>query len=234
MNGKLALFTGRLVVSLVILIQVVCPADAFVLWANSSGSANGFNWSGGGSVYGLFGDPNIIGGNTFLFTPSNFRAQSANGIPAITSDRLEFNLSAHQDYNIIGIQIIEYGDYGILDTGKVSVSGTMFVTNLDISPLQVLSDNFDSIPTSPISSGTGQWSAQVGVTGFEWKNLKVVLNNNLMAISSAGSVTFIEKKLLGDAVSVELILSGPEIPEPLTAAIMALGGAVLALRRKSR
>ena len=229
-NNRL-LTTALVLTVLVQLVLITCPAKALIYWTNKDGTGSFFDWSNGGSDKGLFGDPVIVGGNTFTFFPSNFRAESLNGAAAIKSDRLEFCLTAHEGYNITGIRITEYGDYGILDNGKVSVSGTMFVTNLDV--FQVSSSNFSSDPVSPISSGQGTWTAEVAVTDIDWTNLKIVLNNNLMAISSAGSTSFIEKKVLGGAVAIELICpNAPQIPEPATICLLGLGALTL-VKRKS-
>jgi len=216
---------------LVQLVLITCPAKALINWTNKDGSAGFFDWYNGGSDKGLFGNPTLVGGNTFLFIPSNFRAQSANGVPAIKTDRLEFGLLAHQGYTITGIQITEYGDYGILTSGKVSVSGTMYVTNLDA--FMVRSNSFVSTPASPISSGQGSWTASLGVNDIDWTNLKIVLNNNLMAISSIGSTSFIEKKIVGGAVAIELFGQGSEIPEPATICLLGLGALSL-IRRNNK
>lgn len=215
---------------LVQLVLITCPAQALIYWTNKDGSAGFFDWYNGGSDRGLFGSPTLVGGNTFLFTPSNFRAESLNGIAAIKSDRLEFGLLAHEGYTITGIQITEYGDYGILTSGKVSVSGTMFATNLDA--FTILSNSFVSTPASPISTGMGSWTAEAAITNINWTNLKIVLNNNLMAISSPGSTSFIEKKIVGGAVAIELICDGPEIPEPATIAMLSIGSLALIGRKK--
>jgi hypothetical protein len=222
--------TALLLVILVQLTLITCPANAIISWTNKNGSADFFNWYNGGSDNGLFGSPALVGGNTFLFTPSNFIAESLNGIPSIKSDRLEVSLLAHTGYTITGIRITEYGDYGILGTGKVSVSGTMFAANLNA--FDVHYGNFISTPTSPIITGTGDWSAQASVTDINWTNFTIVLNNNLMAISSPGSAAFIEKKVVG-AVAIELLGSGggPSIPEPASIVILLIGTAVF-LRKK--
>lgn len=206
------------------------PAQALIYWTNKDGTANGFDWSNGGSDHGLFGNPMLIGGNTFTFFPSNFRAQSTNGAADIKADRVEVCLSAHTGYVITGLHITEYGDYGILTQGMVSVSGTMFLTNLDA--FDVRYDSFSSTPASPISQGQGTWSAQVGVDNIEWTNFKVVLDNNLMAISNPGSTTFIQKKVVGEAVAIELICE--PIPEPTTIMLLTIGTAALFGKKKRR
>jgi hypothetical protein len=205
-------------------------AAALIYWTNSSGSATLFDWSNGGSDKGLFGDPCLVGGDTLMFFPSNFRAESVNGVAAIKSDRLTVELIAHENYQIKGIRLTEYGDYGILTEGKVSVSGTMFLANLDAYAVRW--GNFTSNPVSPISSGQGSWTAAVEVNDINWSRVKLVLNNNLMAVSSAGSESFIEKKVFGSAVAIELITEGPETPEPATIAVLSFGGLLLRLRRK--
>ncbi len=202
----------------------IAEAEATYYWTNKEGSADNFDWSGGGSETGLFGSPTIVGGNTFLFFPSNFRAESLDGVSEITYDKLEFNLAAHSGYTIKGMVIHELGDYGISGTGEVSVSGTMFLTNL--SEWGVYSDNLVSTPSSPITSGSGQWSAEVGVDGLDWTNLNVTLNNNLIARSDPGSEAFIEKSVAG--VAIEIII----IPEPATICIVGLGGLMLVRRKK--
>ena len=69
-------------------------AQATIYWSNSSGTATDFNWANGGSDKGLFGDP-IIVGSVFVFSPTNFRAESIDGVSSIKSDRLQFDITAH-------------------------------------------------------------------------------------------------------------------------------------------
>lgn len=199
-------------------------AQATIYWSNSSGSAADFDWQNGGSDKGLFGDPCLVGGDTFQFSPTNFRAESVDGKSAIVSDRLQFDITAHPGKTIKGIRITEEGDYGILFEGKVSASGAMFVTNL--SQFEVLKASFLMDPPMPISTPTPDgldfWSGEVAVEGFEWTRLRVVMNNNLIAISIPGSVTWIEKKSVG--INIEII-----VPEPATIAVLTLGSLALPL-----
>ncbi len=207
----------------VICIQIVCtnPASAFTPWTNSSGSAANFDWENGGSDTGLFGDPNLSGGNTFVFFPKDFIATSVGGEIAEVSDTLTFDLIVYPGASVTGIQISEYGDYGILGNGLVDMSSILTTENL-ITP-QTESDILNN-PTMPADFGTGAWFANGGVSLNGWKHLRVTLSNDLIAISDLDSVAFIQKKIVGDSVAITII------PEPATLALLA--GGIAYLRRK--
>jgi hypothetical protein len=227
--------TLAVVASGVVAIATVSQANAFVFWSNGldSGMTSDFMWMGGGSDNGYFGDPTIIG-NTFVFTPSGFRAESLDGTSDQIIDRLEVELVAKGAFNFTDIVITELGDYGIVNIGSVSVTGGLFVTDLenlnpDFSP-RVADDSLMSTPGSPITSGTGNWSATAGVdlanwdAGPVWTHIRIVLNNVLIATTEGqGSTAFIEKKVAG--VSIEIV------PTPGSAMLFAVGGLV-AVRRK--
>lgn len=202
-------------------------AFAFVPWNNPSGSAAFFDWSGGGSDTGLFGSPVLVGGDTFVFFPSGFRAESNNGVAASAYDRLEVQIDAHAGFSFSDIRITEYGDYGVIGTGEVSVGGTLFVT--DLATFNVYTDNLLSNPGSPITSGIGNWSATAGVSvgAANATSMRIVLNNNLFAITDGTSVAWIEKKVFGQAVGIQII------PTPGTVAIAGFGVLALARRRRS-
>jgi hypothetical protein len=212
------------------LIQLAQPAfhsgdvQATVYWTNSSGTADGFSWANGGSDKGLFGDPTLVGGNTFVFSPTNFRAESIDGKSDITSDRLQFDLIAAPGKEIKSIKIIESGDYGILYEGKVSAGGAIFVTNLE--EYEVRKKLFEMDPDMPIAPPPyeGLWGGMVEITDLGWSHLRIVLNNNPIAISMPGSITWIEKKDFGTGVNIEII-----VPEPATLFILTFGTAILPL-----
>lgn len=201
---------------------------AFVPWTNDSGSAVSFDWSKGGSDKGLFGDPTVIG-DTFVFFPQNFRVESQDGDSDQLGDRLQVQLDAHDGQMITGIRITEFGDYNILGSGEVSVSGTLFLTNLlEVDPIFgfpiVVTEELVTNPLSPITSGSGSWTATAEISGLDWTKAMFVMNNNLLAITDGSSTAFIEKKIMGEAIIVTFI------PEPATLLLLGLGG--LALVRK--
>lgn len=200
-------------------------AWALISWSNPSGTAISFSWSGGGSDTALFGSPTIIG-DSFVFFPSQFRAESTNGVADSTYDRLEVDLTALAGKNITGIRITEYGDYGILSSGSVQVSGGLFFTNIGNTGTGIIATaSLASNPVSPITSGSGNWTATATISGLDWTKAKFIMNNNLQATSAAGSTSFIEKKVGQAAVVITII------PEPATIALLALGG-ILFIRKK--
>ena len=58
-----------------------------------------------------------------------------------------------------------------------------------------------------------------------WTRIHVVVDNDLIAISGAGGVAFIEKKVFGSGVSITIV------PTPGSMALLA-AGSVLAFRRR--
>ena len=122
------MFTRNWIVAAVIVLLLQwsysSTASAFVFWSNQNGTATHFDWSNGGSNNGLFGDPTLVGGNSFVFTPADFRAESFDGVSDSVSDRMEVELTAHPEWKFTEIRITEGGDYGILIDGSVSVGGS--------------------------------------------------------------------------------------------------------------
>jgi uncharacterized protein (TIGR03382 family) len=215
-------------------------AIAFVPWTpgpggqvGSSGSASFFNWSDGGSDNGLFGSPRLINDN-FIFFPSGFRAQSVAGAPSLVGDRLQVRLTAHTGRYFTEIRIREFGDYGILGGGQVDVNGAMFVTNMSTGA--VLTDTLVTTPAMPISTpgaASGAWTSLTlvdlpdpGQLGFPWTDIFVILDNNLIAISMPNGAAFIEKKVVGTGIIIEII------PSPGALALLALSGVVAVRRRR--
>lgn len=217
------MFTGNrfavAAVALSLQLSYVGTASAFVMWSNSNGTATNFDWSNGGSDNGLFGDPVLIGGNTFAFTPAGFRAESINGVSASVTDRMQVELAAHPDWEFTEIRISEAGDYGILNNGSVSAGGSLTATDL----VQVRSQSNPLIvtPGGAINSGSGEWSAVSTIvlddTQGPWTHFTLELQNDLLAISAPGHQSFIQKKVVGGELKVEFI------PEPGALALMTIG-----------
>ena len=209
------------IVFVTVILCALSAASANIFWNNPDGTADYFDWTNGQSLYGLFGDPMLVGGNTFVFFPSNFRAESSDAQSSTVSDRLEFELIAHQGFGFHGISITEYGDYGILGHGSVNASGMLSAKNLDTA--EVLSETLSTTPSMPARMGQGEWEgwSQVSIGPAGWTRIKITLENDLFAIAGYGATAFIEKKVLGSAVAIQII------PEPATAAILTIGSLLM-------
>lgn len=205
-------------------VAIVGTAQAFVPWSNPAGSATNFDWSGGGSDFGLFGSPILVGGDTFVFFPSFFRAQSNNGGSSQTHDRLQVELLAHIGQSFTNIQITEFGDYGIGGDGSsVTANMAMFIT--DLNNFRVASANQTYSNNVP---GLGNWNlgatVDLTISPPSWNRIQLVLNNNLIAVSGGDNgFAFIEKKVQGIIIRV---------PTPGSMAMLGLGGLALIRRRR--
>jgi len=206
-------------------------ASANVPWANPSGTASFFTWANGGSSTGLYGSPTLVGGDTFVFFPQNFRAQSSNGVAATSTDRLEVDLFAGPGFRFSAIQLQEFGDYGIETAGSVSASGTLTILDLD-NPVRTTGAAMTTNPGFPyVTPGTGNWDATAGVdlgsVGPSWTHIHMVLDNDLLAISIPGHATYIEKSVLGSGVAMTIL------PAPGGLAILGLGALAAGRRRRA-
>lgn len=209
-------------VSLLTVVSVLfmfSAAQAAIFWSNPTGSADFFDWQNGQSLYGLFGDPILVGGNTLVFFPSTFRAESLDREVNSVSDSLEFELIVHSGFSIQDISITEYGDYGILGSGLVQVSGTLSAVNLDSTTDTLSNSLITDLPERPPADSSGQWQAwtQLGTVPADWTRIKITLENNLLAVSGSGSTAWIEKDVLGNAVAIQIV------PEPATVAMLIIG-----------
>ena len=209
-------------VALCLLTGFTQRAPAFVFWNNANGSGDFFDWSGGGSDNGMFGDPQLVDGATLLFFPEAWRAESADGVPDSANDRMQVNLSAHPGAAFTSILIHEAGDYGILGDGAVSASGAAFAVNTNSYVVE--SNILVTDPAMPIEMGDGSWEAETVIELDNWTDFTLVFDNNLLAISGAGSISFIDKKVVAITFT----------PEPGSLLMLATGGLMLIRRRRSR
>jgi hypothetical protein len=219
---------ARRILAWVIVLLTFSATQAAALWSNPSGSTDYFDWQNGQCLYGLFGDPMLVGGNTLVFFPSNFRAESIDGQTGFVSDSLEFELIAHPGFSFQSISITEYGDYGILGDGRVQVSGELSLENLDTD--ESLNNGLAATPAMPVISGQGTWQAwtQLDIDPLDWTRIKITLQNDLLAVSGFGSAAWIEKKVLGQTVAIQII------PEPATIATLSIGAILIFMLRNLR
>lgn len=206
---------------------------AFVPWTVPSDTIPGlFSYSGGGSTDGLFGDP-IIAGSSFIFFPTNFIAQTSGANADNTNSRLTFFVDvAPSAIDVLSISVTELGDYSINNGGTVQASASLFVTNIEI-PVDIINNpqtDFDTFARNLAvgNNEAGQWTLSVDKTlPSGWRRVRIDLDNILDAsVPGAGSTAFIEKKIGGVTVTIN-------VPEPasITAAVLGMG-ALLVRRRK--
>jgi hypothetical protein len=221
-----------------ILASVAClaligaSAHAAVSWTVPAGDTADFHYASGRSDFGRWGDP-IIQGNSFIFEPSSFIAQAADGGSQNTNDTLRVTITALNptEHPITGVIVQELGDYMINGAGTVQVSGTLTLTRT--SPFTIRSDSLDLDPSALSSGFAGQdvgdaWDglAAVDLSGesTSWTTMSLVMSNILQVTSTAGSDVWVAKTG-GIVVTI--------VPEP-TSVILFAGAAGLLLNRRRR
>jgi len=216
--------------------QVQRVQAAPIPWGNPNGTApgGGFSWANGSNDTNLFGDP-IPLANGLLFNPSNFKASSSGGVPSTASDKINVDITAGAGQQILQINILEAGDFGIPVAGpntSVNVFGTLVTTPLPpsppglplVTPLVVT----PGMPRTAVGNGTWQGIATAVVGPGGVTKVHLALDNVLQATSDANTTSFIEKKVT-QAVIIQVIL-----PEPGTIGMLLCGAPLLLRRRRSR
>jgi len=187
---------------------------------------------------GLYGPPTLTG-NTLDFDPSSFVASANGGGSDITNVQLNFDLDAG-DGGLLSLIITESGDYSLFGSGSdatsvaagVSVSVDIFeVDGAAITPISVFASS--SIVRDLVSDGPvvlAGWANELLVDfaavlaanniAFELGVTKaeVVIDNQLIAISEAGSVSFIAKKNFTLRPNEGF---PPSVPEPSASLLLA-------------
>lgn len=183
----------------------------------------------------LFGEP-ILVGDTVVFTPLNFRAESTNGAPGsdVVSANFVFENVYANDANawIDSINVSEEGDYRIDTDGYVSVdlrlqgstnSGSTFGRGVDTASFSSSGDSGGIQEWGTLSaslSGSDIVDPFSGESVGPQNSLTIGIQNNLTAITDAnGETAWVEKKLNFTAVSAV----------PLPAAAWLFGSAMIGL-----
>ncbi|MEM8875947.1 MAG: PEP-CTERM sorting domain-containing protein [Planctomycetota bacterium] len=195
-----------------------------VPWSQPDGSTANFDYSGGQSDNGLFGDP-IVTDEGLIFTPVGFIASATDGGAQVTSDRLQVTITAPDGQDIDQISVTELGDYAILGSGSVFASGALFAVGEGL-PLAGIADALDVDPAMPIlveSSGLYEGTATLefpeGIT-----EVTLVFNNILQAEAGPNSSALIQKKTAGFDIDIV-------IPEPASVGLLGVAGLGLLRRR---
>jgi hypothetical protein len=198
-------------------------------------SGTDFDFTYDDSLVGLFGQP-TVSGDTLYFTPTDFKAQSANGSGyTVASGTVNIVVTAHSGQSFGNVSLAERGDYLLLGSGS-SVDVTGQVRAFDTSmPLNDLTASVT--PTSPLTmTGTPaqNWNANASLNVASWSSatkLNITLENLLLAsTSSPNSLAFVEKKFAGLTITTA-------VPEAQTSSMLLAGlgltAFIVARRRKS-
>lgn len=200
----------------------VGTAQAFVPWANTNGNGSTFDWFGGGSDTGLFGSPSLVGGDTFLFSPGFFRAQSSGGHTSQTHDRLQVDLLIHEDQHSAQISFVNTWAYNVVGQGS-SVTATSAIYLTDLNNFRVLSVTY-TLPPGLTGSGELRAGPTIDVpVDLDWRHFQLVVNTTFIATSGPGGFASIE-------------MSGPyslQAPAPGPLALLGMTGWIASRRRRS-
>lgn len=189
----------------------------------------------------LFG-PGIVVGNSLIFQPPAFKAESLNGAGVVTaSETLIIDVEATTPgYDITSLAMQEQGDYIWKGVGaSVAASGRLGVVGSVTCGIFACNDEglFNVAPLGDTGGATVGWTGGTSVNLADtagWgsdTSLQISFQNNLSATTqNSGEQAFIQKKLGG----VGLIVN----PVPVPAALWLFGSGLLALagmsRRRSR
>lgn len=204
------------------------------------------------ALLGLFGAPTLVG-DTFFFTPVNFRAESLNGAGAVTTNSTISGLTliAKNNYVFGSFLLAEFGDYQLIGGGStVSVAGqlrafdianpifTQTTSNLAVNPLTPLNlndgINHDWQASASITGSTPVIPGQTNVIASGATSVGLTLENRLTAYTDPSGIglqqAFIEKKFAGTGITVTV--SPVPVPPALGLLVAGLAGLSWVGRRR--
>lgn len=200
----------------VIALGVITPGMALAAtpWSPDNGATSLFSYSGAFNNTNLFGNP-VLSGNTFIFSPTAFVAQSISS-PATAVDYLQVFITVQPGQTITGVNIRESGTR--TSTVFTTLQGTLTITDLTNPGLNETNANVDVV--NEVGSPT-PWVGTASINGLNYVGgnvFKLTLTNQLTAILGAN--------ILKNGVEVEIV------PAPGAAALLGLGGLAMARRRR--
>lgn len=211
---------------------------------------NGFTAIYDNAQVGLFGAPTLSGdGNSVLFSPLNFKAESTGAQGTIFSNsNVQFDIRPDANSSLLGVNLVENGDYRLINRNNsvifgpsVSATGQLRITNL-WNGVDVVTTNFSAGALSATCTTSNDcdltsWSAAANLTApVSWGNadIRVRIQNDLTAESFlVGDSAMIEKKQSTQSVVLTPFMSAVPVPGTVWLFGSALAG-VIGLRRKQQ
>jgi hypothetical protein len=201
----------------------------------------------------LYRDP-IVSLNTIDFNPQGFGAfASGAGGFDLTDGELTMIIQANPGKSIPSINFWEVGDFTLAGPGTaatwVDVTANFYINVYEVngSPITPLNINgsmtfapvANGLLTLPLNPGVGDpWSgaysldldAALALAGYTGGATRVSfkLDNELFALSEAGTVARIQKKDFQGSVGIEVI-----VPEPTTLTMILCGGVAILMRSRN-
>ena len=166
----------------------------------------------------LFGQPTIQD-ESLVFNNLTFATQTADAIDFIDG-RMTVTVTSKTSNLISSFSILESGDYEIVGSGLVAVSGVAFA----VADNEIYQADFQF---QTDAAGTGTWSRQIDIQ-FDnpVSSFSMVMDNALFGNSGQNSFASVQKNL------VQITVDEISIPEPATGVIGLLSLAMLGLRRR--
>lgn len=241
-----------------LLLAVVTTADAATMnWGDKTTPASDVTFlqvtednDEASTIFAPIATGPTVSGNHLLFNPVNFQSQASNGADLIDST-LTTTVKAKPGASIDSIRIDEFGDYtlgGLNGFDALASVGAAFfwrVTEVNGAPIalpaQIASMTFSGGGEyeRPTNDGTAiPWTGNVvldvaayllsqNIVG-DATAVTLRFDNTLMTAADQFSNAFIKKK----GVDITVTPGDPVIPEPTSAALMALAALACGLRRR--
>jgi hypothetical protein len=189
----------------------------------------------------LYGGLPTVSGDSLLFFPTTFRAESTNGQGTVpVSATINFQLRSHSAsaIDLGAVTVSEVGDYFITPStpGSVSAVAQLGATNLQAGdPIASFRQDIEQTGTLT-GAGANAWSLATNIDFRQvWTSptdlVRIDLQNNLSATTSVNpSDAWIQKKFEGMRVDVAVV----PLPAALPLLLSALGAFGVLARRRAR